>query len=261
MSVGISNNYMNIQEKPAFCGTKANKLANKWRRELKHIDLTPGSPISDAFVKEMAQGIESLGIVGKKIINPRTVKLKELKYKLAQKTSDAFPELKKLQPRGWPKDLTWDNNSCIHRGGGKRLIGLFEKPIGIQPQASISSVRHDTSHELDEMFHKICGDNFTDTKGFTRAYLGDIKNSTINIRKYGKKVKNADHYINYLIQGSTFYKATEGGKKETFAEIFAMLNGGSAQEEFSKGMDKLYKQVFPNTVAYVEKLLGLLGKR
>jgi len=40
-----------------------------------------------------------------------------------------------------------------------------------------------------------------------------------------------------------------------------MLNGGSAQEEFSKGMDKLYKQVFPNTVAYVEKLLGLLGKR
>lgn len=258
MSVGISNNYVNIQNQPVFCGSKAMKQANKWRRELKHIDLIPNSPVSDAFVKERAGNIQSLDIVGKKIIKPEFIKQRELRFSLAQKTSDIYPELKGITPRGWPEGRTWDNCGAISRGGE---IGLFEKPIALQRQASISSVRHEIGHELNRLFKKVIGIEFKETKGYTEAYMKDIADLPENFRKYGKKVRGADHYINYIVQGSTPQKATEAGKREAFAEIFAMLNGGSKIEEYAKGMDKLYKKVFPNTTAYVEKLLWLLGKR
>jgi len=245
MSIGISNNQKNL----SFGALQS----QKWKRVLKYIELTPSSPVSDAFVKEMASGIESIdGRVLRQIL-----KVQNLKFKLAQKTSDAFPYLKGLQPRGWPKDKTWDNVGALSQGG---KIGLFEKPIG-EPTPSINAVRHEAGHELLRSFKKVINVDFDDTKGYTQAYLTDISKLYENMKKYGKKVKYADFCINYVVQGSTPKNPTKGGKNEAFAEIFAMLNGGSNQERDFKGMDKLYKQVFPETTAYVEKLLYLMGKR
>jgi len=247
MSVEISNNnaiFQRNERKISFEGINARK----------YIDLFSNSPVSDAFVKEMAQGIESMGIVGQK-----TIKGQNLRYKIAQKTSDIFPELKGHHPEGWPEGTTVDNAPGFSAVG---FIALFEKPID-QPKPNITLVRHETLHGLDSLFGKIFKGNefFTDTKGFTKAYLKDIKNLPENMKKYGKKVKDADTYINYLIQGSNPQKANTQGKREAFAVIGAKLNGGSDQEKLSKGMDKLIDKVFPNTVAYVEKLLWLLGKR
>ena len=257
MAVGISNNFVNIQEKPAFCGTKAMKQANKWRRSLKHIDLIPNSPVSDAFVKEKAQGIHSMDYIGQKII-----KGQETRFALAQKASHIFPDLKGNRCPGWPKGTTWDNLRVIYRD---EILGLLEKPVKSKKadvgNVTVEDIRHEVGHEFHRYFKKVIGIDFTETEGFTKAYLKDIKNLPENMKKYGKKVENADYYLDYIIQGSTPQKADDYAKKEAFAEIYADLNGGGYQEKFSKGMAKLHEKIFPNTYAYVEKLLGLLGKR
>ena len=279
MSVGNSNNYVNIQTKPTFCGIKAMKITNKWRRSLKYIDLTKNSPVSDTFIKGRAGDIESLGIVGKKII-----KKQNLKFCLAQKTTDAFPEFKGQCPRGWTKDSTWDDTSALYKcyKDGSGVIGLFEKPTK-NSAAKVDAVRHEVGHQGNKMFLKIINCCFTDTKNFTNAYLEDLKNLPKNFRNFRKKIYKKAYYedkknnkfepekfkewveksnkwfrkkLDYISQGSTPKQATDGGKDEAFAEIFATLNGGSGDKE----KDQLYKAVFPNTVASVEKLLRLLEK-
>jgi len=203
----------------------------------------------------MAQGVESIdGRILKQII-----KGQNLKYKLAQKTSDVYSHLKGVTPRGWPEGKTWDNAGALSYGG---KVGLFEKPVdSSRAKPKSNTIRHETGHELDKVFRKNIGIRFIETKGFTYAYLKDIKNLPENMKNCKAKPKEIDSAINYQIQGSTPQHATEAGKSEAFAETFAMLNGGSAQEAYVKGMDKFYKKAFPNTIEYVKKLLYLMGKR
>ncbi len=214
----------------------------------------------------MAEGIESLGSIGQKIINKQN-----LEYILVQRASDVLFNLKTAQLKGLPrmyarikiwltklrKGYIFDTTSGISMKG---TIGLFEKPT-VNPPADISSVRHETGHELDKLFNKVIGIDFTKTKGYTEAYLKDLANLPENLKKYRKKIEGVNDYIDYITQGSTKKTATSIGKSESFADFFATLNGGSTAEKFSKGMDELYRKVFPNTVAYVQKLLWFLGKR
>ena len=150
--------------------------------------------------------------------------------------------------------------------------------------AKADAVRHEVGHQGNKMFLNIINCCFTDTEGFTNAYLEDLKNLPKNFRNLRKKIFKKDYYedkknnkfepkkfkeyinksniwfrkkLDFIIQGSNPRKATDGGKDEAFAEIFATLTGGSGDKE----KDQLYKTVFPNTVASVEKLLWLLGKR
>jgi len=218
----------------------------------KHIVQHPNSPVSPEFIREMSEGIESLGTVGEKVI-----KKEKLKFHLAQKTSGAFPELKYTHPRGWSTGKTYDNVPALSSPKG---IGLFEKPIN-QRKAGISDIRHEVGHKLHRMFNKIIGCEFIDTQGFTDVYLKDMQNFSEKLKKYGKKVKDADFYMNYLVQESTRTNATKVGKREAFTEICAKLYGGSVLETYSKGMDKLIDKCFPNTVEYVKKFLWLMGKR
>ena len=252
MSVEISNNQKNL----SFSGLQP----QKWKRALKYIDLTPNSPVSDAFVKEMAQGIASAGITGQK-----TIKGQKTRFVLAQKASDICPDLKGRKCPGWPEGTTWDNTPALCY---EKTVGFLEKPVGGQ-KVDIGDVRHEVGHQLDNLFETITtksgrkrpGALFTATKGYTEAYLKDIKNLPENMKKYGEKVKDADFFMDYIIQKSTPKKADDYAKKEAFAEIYADFNGGGYQETASKGMAELHRQVFPNTVAYIEKLLYLMGKR
>ena len=240
MSVGISTNYVNIQSKPVFCGVNP----QKWKSALKYIELCPNSPVSKDFVEDMAEGILAMGYIGEKII-----KANKLKYKLAQKASDAFPSLIGKHPQGWPKDATWDNCGALSYSG---KVGLFENPVGNE-FTTINAVWHETGHELYRTLKK--------KEDFTKAFLKDIKNLPQNLEIHKNKVKRPDYYIDYVVQGSTPQKATLGGKAETFAEIFAKLMGGSVQERFCKGTDNLYDGIFPDTIAYIKDLLHSIGKK
>lgn len=184
---------------------------------------------------------------------------------LAQKTSDVFPFLKNRNVPGMLEGRDCDSTSAValYRNVGDKIgavIGLFEKPVS-NTKAKIGEILHEMGHQVSDMFHKSIGVPFTETEGFTEAYLKDIKNLPENMKKYGKRVKGAEYGINLLTLGSTPNQADKDGKAEAFAEIFAMLNKKSISEQYSKGMDKLIRKIFPNTVAYTEKLLYLLGKR
>jgi len=252
MSLEISNNQKNL----SFSGLKTGINKN--------IVLCRKSPVSDAFIKEMSAGIDS---IDERVLK-QIVKGQNLEYVLAKRIAGLFPQFKRKHPKGWGKGRTQNNVGAVSAGG---IIGLFEAPIIPKTcrkdfsadyiRAKVEDVRHETGHELHRMFEKITGVDFTNTKGYTEAYLKDIKNLPKNIKNCKAKQENIDFATDYQIQGSTPEKATEIGKQETFAELFAMLNGGSGAEKYEKGMDKIYKQLFPDTVAYVEKLLYLMGKR
>lgn len=257
MSVGISNNTQNL----SFSGLQA-KGVKKRDVGRRHIELTPNSPVSDAFVKEMAEGIASTGVVGKKIIRGRN-----LIYILAQKLSNIFPAYKNTEINGFPID-TRRAFSYGDPGNLNGVVCLLGEPANMYPKhpeyqipALIPDVRHETGHELHKLFGKIIGIDFTETKGYTEAYLKDIEKLAEKVKKYSRKNKDVDYYVNCLVQNSTPNNATKGGKKEAFAVNFAKLNGGSEQEFLCKGMDKILGKLFPNTTTYIEKLLYLLGKR
>lgn len=263
MSVGISNNTQNI----SFSGLQAKGLAQKGKRMMKYIEFTHGSPVSDTFVKEMSDGIHS---IDERVLK-QIIRVQNLKVKLAEKCSDAFPELKGLHPRGWPEGETWDNVCNISMNG---RIGLFEHPIDHNQPPSTAKIRHEFGHELHRAFQKVIGVDFINTAGYTQAYLKDITNLPKSIedlkikeipeilRKSFSTPDGLNTYkdwlkeaIQYQVQGSTPDKATEAGKQETFAEVFALLTGKY------ENLFKPYEVLFPNTITYVEKLLYLMGKR
>lgn len=205
------------------------------------------------FQNEVAKGIRSVGRSGL-----YAIKTQKLIYALAQKTSDVFPELKGVTPRGYPNYMTWDDVGAVSAGG---IVGCFSKP---KVHEISTIIRHETGHEIDRSFAKTIGIQFTETKGFTDTYLSDL--GKLKERLSNEKIKDKDlgffkMDLEYITQGSTPQEATAGGKQETFAEIYAKLRGGSAFARRLTGGDKMLEQLFPNTVAYVQKLLHLLGDK
>lgn len=243
MAIEILNNYINTQRKPAFCGAT------------KTINIINNSPVSDVFIKEVEQGLES-PIDSK--VEKNIHRAQGLNIGIAENITHIDSSIKTESiitgttvKLGFSPEHNYSNWIC-----------LFENPqIKNRPNVT-NTVRHELGHQTHEMFEKLIGSDLTETKSFTEAYLKD-KNILAScdkydlIRKYFKNNLMALFSYNYYVEGN----GARSAKCETFAEIFAMLNGGSGAEAQHKGFDKLYKKVFPNTVAYVEKLLYLLGKR
>lgn len=212
----------------------------------KYIYTSKSSKVKESFLKDANEGIKSTGNSGKEIL-----KTQNLKIILAKKTSHVFPKLKGVTPRGWPSKSTWDDVGGISLKNG--LIGCFSSSKD-NPE---STIRHEMGHELDYMFEKVISKNFTDLKGYTAAYLEDFK--TLKKKFFNAKIKYQT--FEYLTQNSTRKRASIGGKQETFAEIYAKLRGGSAYQDSIQNFDNLCDNFFPNTIAYVKKLLWLLGDK
>jgi len=226
----------------------------------KRIYLCKDSPVSKEFVAEITREINSLGILGAKVI-----KKQQIEFVLAQKATHAFPHLKDAKIPGTNDKATYDDSSAIAMfvKKGKRfasIIGFFEDPkTGIK--ASNHEVLHELGHQISYMFINIIKMFFSETKGYTKAYLKDIKALPENFKKHGINIKDAEYYVNCLVQESTPKSADKHGKEETFAEIFAYLKRTKPLNPYSKGMDQLIVKLFPNSTEYVKKLLRLLDKK
>lgn len=214
---------------------------NKYIKTIEH------SPCPTAFINSAIDGIKTLGYSGESLI-----KSKNLSFVLAQKASDAFPELKGITPRGWPRNMTWDQAGAISANG---VIGCFSEPDAYEIS---STIRHEVGHEVDKSFSKSIGKRITDCDSYSEAYLKDLKNLSENLKSQ-KYIKEKDIY--YLLQNSTSKKATDGGKRETFAEIYALLHGGGNGPQVIKGFNKMMSVIFPNTINYVKKLISFLGDK
>lgn len=211
--------------------------------------------VPKTFQDEVAKGIKSVGRSGS-----YAIKAQNLIYVLAEKTSDVWPAAKHVTPRGYPDHITWDDIPACSTDDD--IVGLFSKPTN---DGMAAAVRHETGHILDISFVKIIGERFTNTKGYTDAYLSDLLK--LKERLSNEKIK--DEYIEcfnasleYFTQGSTPQEATEAGKQETFADIYAKLRGVNPFDRGIEGIvDKIMDRLFPNTISYVQKLLYLLGDK
>jgi len=243
----IQNNLKYKNELPGFKG----------RQNQNPINISVENNVSDSFVQEVKNGIDSMGELGRTIL-----KATKTKIHIGKMVTDILPELKGVRPRGWPKGMTWDNSCAISID---EMVVFAESPIGNKSRLNSGIVRHEISHELDKLYGE--DDRIIDTNGYTQAYLTDIKNFSENLAKNGhlinyKKSEESQRWVNYLIQGSTSSNATTGGKAESFAEILAKFCGGSQGKiQINKNCDMFTDKVFPNVTSYIEKLVYLLSRK
>lgn len=205
--------------------------------------------VPQKFRNEVEAGISTIGRSGL-----WAVQTNDSKYVLARKTSDLFPELKGVTPRGWPEGMTWDNAPGISPDHIP-IIGCFSKP---KAEGIDVMVRHETGHLLDKSFIPRIRCRFTDTPGYKEVYSADLSGLKPKLKEYGLKIND----IQYIIQKSTVKKLTSGGLKESFAEFFAYLRGGNSMADLQiEGFNEIMEDLFPKSVEYVRKLLHLLGDK
>ena len=143
-------------------------------------------------------------------------------------------------PRGYPDGATWENNSGYQDSDkiymAEHYRGLSDGKIYKDDRIE-ATLRHESGHRLDNLLGGSYG-NYSDSQEFKAAYQQDIAKVPAEDRRV----------LDYYLQKS-------GGRSETFAEQFAILNGGGActpQAEF------LLAKYFGNTAALIQKKLDKL---
>jgi hypothetical protein len=203
-----------------------------------------GSNVSDSFIEEVRKsfGEESIDSQVKKAIQDT----QKLIIGVAENVKQVFPR----KDREWGYSYLKDDSAWL----------LFFENKDSNHKFDLSSItRHEFGHHADFMFRKTCGCDYTDQQGFSEIYLKD-KNKLKNnkkamLKEFCEDWEKALYLSEYYVEGKGYKVPALGGKWETFAEIFAMLNGGSGGESRCKGMDDFYKAAFPKVVADVKKLL------
>jgi hypothetical protein len=150
---------------------------------------------------------------------------------------DGAPDLKGEHPRGWPPGTTFANEDGAFRPD-QRLIMVaetFEEVNGkiVRSDRAGGVLRHETGHAVDAAL-----DNYSQEKEFKAAYDKDVTTMPADVKKK----------LDYLLQ------ADGAGEQECFAEVFAALNGGSA----NASQTALILQNFPTVADLLRKKLATL---
>jgi len=161
-------------------------------------------------------------------------------YKLvvAGKTSDAYPALKGVTPRGWPPGTTWDDADATNQRSTKEITinetyhnnktNKFERNPRVE-----GGVKHETGHAVD-----IALGDYSHTDEFKKAYDQDVARMTPAERARFK----------YLLQPG------QAGHEETFAELFGAINGSSANAKETQAL----LNDFPAVKALIQRRLAQL---
>ncbi len=154
------------------------------------------------------------------------------RIQMVEFVTDADPRLIGQAPRGYPAGYGWAqaDAACFT---SRKLLVFAEKRRNLEGE----EVKHDRisyliCHECGHSWDTLRGGS--SHPGFLRAYNSDIANIDEPSRK-------ALHY---------FTQPNNTGKRETFAEAFAVALGGVTELR-----QVLFIQHFPATVAYVSDLL------
>lgn len=183
------------------------------------IRLIGGSP---AFQKRELDLIESIPDVEKKYLHDFGVK-----FAVVSKVIDFAPELANQKPRGWPEGTTWADSDGAYIGDERKAVVLAEETrSGISPRHDGVN-RHESAHALDYSLGL-----FSNSKEFRQAYDQDLARLSDEQKRQ----------MWYLMQPGA-------GREETFAEIQAGLNGGTADIQYNA----FIMRSFPAVKALVAK--------
>jgi len=149
------------------------------------------------------------------------------------KVTDVMPELKGQKPRGWPPGSSWDDVDGAYDTTGKRII-VAQRQNSSKPYTNdvAGLTRHETGHAVDRL------NNLSAHLDFTTAYT----------REVGTVPAADKQTLDYFLQTG------DAGREETFAETFAIINGGATTtyREF------LLKKDFPDTIKVVTDQISKL---
>lgn len=180
----------------------------------------------DKLPPEVRQALEKSGtkiVVGKSVV-------------------DVMPELKNEKPRGHLPGTGWENLDGLHNTATNTVvIGETRVDNGkVVPNNRAEGVfKHEVGHAADHALGDPSkpGSDFSGTPEFDKAYQADVA----NLKPFDKML------LNYLL-------TPEGGKSETFAEVFGALHGSSANPHETQMM--LNK--FPNVAKVIQERLAKL---
>jgi len=200
-------------------------------------DTVPGVPMenvgaSQQFVDKMRKEIDGLPPPVRKLL-----KDKDMTVVVTDEMVDAAPDLKNQHPRGWPPGTTYENEDGAFRPEHRHIMVAekFRSTDGkeVYSDRAEGVVRHEAGHAVDAAL-----DNYSQEAEFKAAYDKDVAAMSADTKE---KLK-------YLLQGDG------AGEQECFAEVFAALNGGSA----NAAQTQLILQTFPNVADAVRKKLASL---
>jgi len=149
------------------------------------------------------------------------------------KVTDVMPELKGQKPRGWPPGSSWDDVDGAYDTTSKRII-VAQRQNSAKPYTNdvAGLTRHETGHAVDRLH------NLSNQQTFITAY--DREKAA---------VPQADaQALDYFLQQA------DAGREETFAETFAVINGGAT----TKYRDFLLRKDFPDTIKVVTDQISKL---
>lgn len=149
------------------------------------------------------------------------------------KVTDVMPELKGQKPRGWPPGSSWDDVDGAYDTTGKRII-VAQRQNSTKPYTNdvAGLTRHETGHAVDRL------NNLSAQAAYTTAYN----------REVGTVPAPDKQALDYFLQTG------DAGREETFAETFAIINGGAT----TKYREFLLKKDFPDTIKVVTDQLSKL---
>ena len=175
----------------------------------------------------------ALGVIPTPVLE--TMAAKGLKIKTGTTMIEMNPELKGVQPRGWPPGTTWDGAEGMYSSNDKTVnVTESYRPAGQTGYMKSRRVRGVMLHESGH--------------GFDHA-LDNASNSIAFIDAYNKDVEQGD--LRFFQKVSLGYYLQEGraGRSETFAETFAW-NAGQVGADHTD-----IRQFFPNVSKLVKTLM------
>lgn len=189
----------------------------------------PGA--SDAFREQIQKQVDQLPAGVRRLLEANGTKIV-----VGDKVSGVYPELKGVQPRGWPPGSTWDNADGLYSPGDKTAV-VTERRVDdgkdVKNERAEGVFKHEVGHAVDHAMG-----NFSQTDEFKEAYDKDVANLSA-----ADKAKLA-----YLLQPGN------AGKSETFAEVFGAINGSSANP--SETADTLRQ--FPNVAKLLQRKVAAM---
>lgn len=160
---------------------------------------------------------------------------------VSDRLTNAMPELKNKQPRGWPAGSTWDQSDGLQTCDKK--IGIAEtKYVGnswVKTERGAGVLRHEIGHAIDLLMGKEQL-QYSGSTEFKVAYERD----TTNIARTDR---DKLHY--YLQEG-------QPGRAETFADMFATQFGGPCNEQEREVLTR----AFPEVAKVISTKIGRLVK-